>query len=166
MVVRNEVGGRRSLLSKHKGGQQTKSCEKTDKGILDSDHVFLLAEKSPGSLGNPDDVNHNHRQDAERTYGETSASPRAKRQQRNHACERTDDEQYGGNIDSPVPDVADIEAFVKVAKLSQKSATLFFHLTSSINPVDRHDRASARNGEGHLDLVGVVVIVRGSRADS
>src|SRR5206468_12327549 len=32
MVVRNEVGGRRSLLSKHKGGQQTKSCEKTDKG--------------------------------------------------------------------------------------------------------------------------------------
>src|SRR5439155_10354394 len=122
--------------------------------------IFPLAKNSPDSFGNPDDVNHNHRQHAERTDGVTGAAPGAKRHQRNHACKRTDDEQYGRDIDSPVPDVAGIGTFVKIAELSKESATLFFHLASAIDPVDGHRSASARNGKGHLDLIGIVLVVR------
>ena len=60
----------------------------------------------------------------------------------------------------------DVEAFVKIAEPAQEPATLLFDFGPAILPVDGHHGASAGSGIRHLDLIGIVVIVRRRRSDA
>src|SRR5215470_6149875 len=90
----------------------------------------------------------------------------AKGKQRDDASQRTDDDQYGRDIDGPVPDSAGVEPFMKIAEPAHESAALFFDFGSAIVAVDGHHCASAGSGERHLYLVGIIVIVRRRRSDA
>src|SRR5262249_45419568 len=116
------------------------------------------------SFGYPYQVNRNYGQHSECADGETGPATGAKSNKGHHTGKRTDNEQYCGNIDRPVPDNARIKTLVQVVEFADSTAALPFHLAFAIGSVDGHNRARAGRSKCHLDLVRIVAVVGQRRA--
>src|SRR5262245_48439509 len=55
---------------------------------------------------------------------------------------------------------------MKIAEPAEEPAAFFFHLASTIRAIDGDDGAAAWSRKRHLDLFGIVVIVRRRRPKS
>src|SRR5689334_17885433 len=55
---------------------------------------------------------------------------------------------------------------MKIAEYAKRATGFFFDLTAAVCAIDRNDRARTRHGKRDLNLVGIVVIVRGVRSNS